>query len=139
MRFLLDTCVLSEIIRPNPSSKVIKWIKNEDENNFFISVLTFGELHKGIEKSVESKRKEELHTWVDNDLKERFANRTITIDLQVVMLWGKLQGAAEKTGRLMPAVDSLIAATGIAHHLTVVTRNIADMKESGVPLFNPWE
>ena len=139
MRFLLDTCVISEIIRPNPSSKVIEWIKNEDENNFFISVLTFGELHKGIEKLVESKRKEELHDWVENDLRERFSNRTINIDLQVAMLWGKIQGIAEKNGRPIPAVDALIAATGIAHHLTVVTRNTVDMKESGVPLLNPWE
>jgi toxin FitB len=139
MKFLLDTCVISEIIRSNPANKVIEWIKKEDENNFFISVLTFGELHKGIEKLVESKRKEELHNWVENDLKERFINRTINIDLQVAMLWGKIQGIAEKTGRPMPAVDSLIAATGISNHLTVVTRNTADMKESGVPLLNPWE
>jgi predicted nucleic acid-binding protein len=139
MRFLLDTCVISEIISPNPSKKVIEWIKNEDENNFFISVLTFGELHKGIEKLVESKRKEELHDWVENDLRERFSNRTINIDLQVAMLWGKIQGIAEKNGRPIPAVDALIAATGIAHHLTVVTRNTADMQESGVPLLNPWE
>jgi len=139
MRFLLDTCVISEIIRPNPSSKVIKWIKNEDENKFFISVLTFGELHKCIEKLVESKRKEELHSWVENDLKERFSNRTINIDLQVAGLWGKVQGIAEKSGRPMPAVDAFIAATGIAHHLTVVTRNTVDMQESGVSLLNPWE
>ena len=139
MKFLLDTCVISEIIRPKPSSKVIKWIKNEEENNFFISVLTVGELHKGIEKLPESKRKEELHNWVENDLKERFWNRIINIDLHVAMQWGKIQGIAEKAGKPMPAIDSLIAATGIAHHLTVVTRNATDMKESGVVLLNPWK
>jgi len=139
MKFLLDTCVISEILRPKPSSKVIKWIKNEDENNFFISVLTVGELHKGIEKLPESKRKEELHNWVENDLKERFWNRIIDIDLHVAMQWGKIQGITEKAGKPMPAIDSLIAATGIAHHLTVVTRNTTDMKESGAALLNPWK
>jgi predicted nucleic acid-binding protein len=139
MKYLLDTCVISEIIRPKPSSKITKWIKNEDESNFFLSVLTIGELHKGIEKLTESKRKRELHNWVENDLKERFWRRIIDIDVQTAMVWGKIQGMAESIGRPMPAVDSLIAATGITHNLTVVTRNISDMKESGVSLFNPWE
>ena len=139
MKFLLDTCVISEIIRQKPSRKVVEWIKKEDENNFFISVLTLGELHKGIEKLPESKRKEELHNWVENDLKERFLNRIIDIDLQVAMMWGKIQGMTERIGRPMPAIDSLIAATGITHHFTVVTRNTSDMKKSGVALLNPWE
>lgn len=139
MRYLLDTCVISEIIRPNPSIKITKWIKMEDENNFYISVLTIGELHKGIEKLDESRRKEKLHTWVEHDLKERFWKRIIDIDLQTAVVWGKIQGMTERVGKPMPAIDSLIAATGIAHHLTVVSRNTSDMKESGVTLLNPWE
>jgi predicted nucleic acid-binding protein len=101
--------------------------------------LTIGELHKGIEKLTESKRKEELHNWVGNDLKERFWNRIIDIDIQVAMMWGKIQGMTERIGQPMPAIDSLIAATGITHHLTIVTRNISVMNESGVALLNPWE
>jgi predicted nucleic acid-binding protein len=139
MKYLLDTCVISEIIRPKPSIKVTKWIKKGDETNFFISVLTIGELHKGIEKLDESKRKEELHNWVENDLKERFWTRIIDIDLQIAMVWGKIQGMTERIGSPMPAIDSLIAATGITHHLTIVTRNTSDMKECGVALLNPWE
>lgn len=139
MKFLLDTCVISEIIRPIPSSKVIKWIKEKNENNLFISVLTVGELHKGIEKLSDSQRKQELHNWVENDLQERFCNRIIHIDLQVAIKWGMIQGVAEKAGRQMPAIDALIAATGIAHRLTVVTRNTRDMRESGATLLNPWE
>ena len=139
MKFLLDTCVISEIIRRKPSGEVIKWIKKEAENNLFISVLTLGEIHKGIEKLPESKRKEELHNWVENDLKERFWKRIISVDIQVAMIWGKIQGMAERAGRPMPAIDSLIAATGITHHLTVVTRNTLDMSKSGVALLNPWE
>ena len=139
MKYLLDTCVISEVIKRKPSSKVIKWIKQEEESNFFISVLTIGELHKGIEKLDKPKRKEELHNWVENDLKERFCNRIINIDMQVVMVWGKIQGMTERTGKPMPAIDSLIAATGVTHHLTVVTRNTSDMKESGAVLLNPWK
>ncbi|MDL1967384.1 MAG: type II toxin-antitoxin system VapC family toxin [Deltaproteobacteria bacterium] len=139
MKFLLDTCVISEIIRQKPSRKVIKWIKKEDESNLFISVLTLGELHKGIEKLPESKKKEELHNWVENDLKERFWNKIIDIDIQVAMMWGKIQGMTERIGRPMPAIDSLIAATGITYQLTVVSRNTSDMKESGVVLLNPWK
>jgi len=139
MKYLLDTCVISEVIKRKPSSNVIKWIKQEEESNFFISVLTIGELHKGIEKLDKSKRKNELHNWVENDLKERFCNRIINIDMPVVTMWGKIQGMTERTGKSMPAIDSLIAATGITHHLTVVTRNISDMKESGAVLYNPWQ
>jgi len=139
MKYLLDTCVISEIISPKPSPKVTKWIKNEDEINFFISVLTIGELHKGIEKLDQSKRKEDLHNWVENDLKERFLTRIIDIDIETAMVWGKIQGTTERVGKPMPAIDSLIAATGITHHLTVVTRNTSDMKESGAALLNPWE
>lgn len=139
MKYLLDTCVISEIIRPKPSIKVTEWIKKEDENSFYISVLTIGELHKGIEKLDESTRKEDLHNWVENDLKERFWTRIIDIDQQTAVAWGKIQGMAERVGKPMPAIDSLIAATGITHHLTVVTRNTSDMKESGAALLNPWE
>jgi len=139
MKYLLDTCIISEAIKRKPSSKVIKWIKQEEEGNFFISVLTIGELHKGIEKLDKSARKEELHNWVENDLKERFCNRIINIDMQVAMVWGEIQGMTERAGKPIPAIDSLIAATGITHHLTVVTRNTSDMKESGAVLLNPWE
>jgi toxin FitB len=139
MNFLLDTCVISEIVRQKPSKKVAQWIKNANENNLFISVLTIGEIYKGIEKLPESKKKEDLYNWVENDLKERFWNRIIGIDIKVSMMWGKIQGTTERAGRPMPAIDALIAATGITHHLTLVTRNISDMKDSGVMLLNPWE
>lgn len=138
MKFLLDTCVISEALRPRPSVKVIQWIEKEEESNFHISVLTIGELHKGIEKMVDSRRKEELHNWVENDLNERFRNRILNIDVHVAIQWGKIQGIAEKSGKTMPAIDSLIAATALTHHLTVVTRNTADMEASGVALLNPW-
>jgi predicted nucleic acid-binding protein len=100
------------------------------ENNFYISILTFGKLYKGIEKLPESNKKEALPNWVENDLKERFWDRIIDIDMQVASMWGKIQGGTERVDRLMPTIDSLIAATGLAHDLTIVTRNNSDMERS---------
>ena len=139
MKYLLDTCVISELARLKPNKKVAGWIANENESNLYVSILTFGELNKGVEKLPQSRKKDELHTWIENDLKERFWNRIINIDLNVAMVWGKIQGIAEKRGKPMSAIDSLIAATGLTYKLTVVTRNVMDMEQSGVGLFNPWD
>lgn len=138
MNYLLDTCLISELAKSKPDQRVVDWILSENETNFYISVLTFGELHKGVEKLPESKKKEELRIWIADELKNRFQNRVIGIDMRVSILWGKIQCFAEKNGKSMPVIDSLIAATGIAYDLTVVTRNVTDMEQSGVKLFIPW-
>lgn len=139
MKYLLDTCVISELAKTEPSKEVVSWVIGNNEEDLYLSCLTFGELHKGILKLPDSKRKENLHLWVEYDLKERFRNRIIVIDLKVAKIWGEIQGQAEARGKPMPTIDSLIAASGLTHNLIVVTRNIADMKQSGVSLFNPWE
>jgi len=139
MKYLLDSCVISELVKTRPSKKVIDWVTKNNEENFYISSLTFGEIHKGIEKLSKSTRKDKLHQWVNHDLKERFGNKILSVDLNTAMIWGKIQGKAELAGKPMPAIDGLIAATGIAHDLIVVTRNTADMKQSGITLLNPWE
>ena len=139
MNYLLDTCLISELSKSKPDKKVVDWVLSKNETGFYISVLTFGELHKGIEKLPESKKKKELRIWIEGELKDRFQNRIIGIDMRVSILWGKIQCVAEKKGKPMPAIDSLIAATGIAHDLIVVTRNVSDMEQSGVRLLNPWE
>jgi len=138
MKYLIDTCVISELAKANPNKKVISWAMQNDEENFYLSSLTFGELYKGISKLPNSKRRENLHQWVEYDLKERFKNRIIDIDLKVARVWGEIQGESESQGNSMPVIDSLIAATGVAHDLTVVTRNTADMQQSGASLHNPW-
>jgi predicted nucleic acid-binding protein len=139
MRYLLDTCVISELAKPEPNEKVVSWATQNDEENFYLSALTFGEIHKGIAKLTPSKRKENLLQWVEHDLKDRFKTRIIDITLKVAKQWGETQGISESHGRPMPTIDGLIAATGLTHDLTVVTRNIADMQQSGVTLLNPWE
>jgi len=139
MKYLLDTCVISELAKLKPNKKVISWIKKNDEDNFYLSSLTFGELYKGISKLPDSKRRKRLSQWIEHDLKERFTGKIFDIDLLVAKTWGEIQGASETVGCPMPAIDSLIAATGLAYDLTVVTRNIADMQQSRVTLLNPWK
>ncbi|MCJ8502427.1 type II toxin-antitoxin system VapC family toxin [Desulfatitalea alkaliphila] len=138
MNYLLDTCLISELAKSEPNQKVVDWVLSENETHFYVSVLTFGEIHKGIEKLPRSKRKETLRVWIEDELKTRFQNRIIGIDMDVSLLWGKIQCLAEKKGKPMLAIDALIAATGIAHDLTVVTRNGTDIAQSGVKLLNPW-
>ena len=138
MRYLLDTCVLAELVKPRPDSNVVNWLKLQDENRLYISVLTLGEISKGIEKLKDSVRKRKLHLWVENDLRERFRGRILPINEQVAMIWGQIQGRAEMKGNKVPAVDGLIAATGLAFNMAVVSRNISDMKASGAVLIDPW-
>ncbi|MGA1842720.1 MAG: type II toxin-antitoxin system VapC family toxin [bacterium] len=139
MNYLLDTCVISEMIKSNPNRNVINWITSCQENSFYLSVLTIGEIQKGISKLSESKRKNELQSWIDNELRERFSGRILDINTEVAKVWGKIQGNSEKQGITIPAIDLLIAATGIFYGLIVVTRNIVDMENTSVSLLNPWK
>lgn len=138
MSWLLDTCVLSELVKPNPDDGLIEWINACDESRMYLSTLTLGELAKGIAcRSTGAKRKR-LQAWLDNDLARRFSGRILPIDLSIAVCWGELQAKAEQAGRPIPVVDGLIAATAIFHVLTVVTRNGNDMAPSGVSIHDPW-
>ena len=139
MNYLLDTCIISELIKPKPSSKVTKWLRSCREESLFLSSLTIGEIQKGISKLSESRKKNELQAWLDVELTLRFDRRILGIDIAVAKKWGDIQASSELAGNKMPVVDSLIASIGIVHDLTVVTRNTADMKPSGVRLLNPWD
>ncbi len=139
MKYLLDTCVISEIIRPKPDINVISWLEGQDENSLYLSVLTFGEIEKGIEKASKQIRKQKLRLWVEDDLKKRFEGRIIPISFSIAAEWGKIQGKAELLGKPMPTMDGLIAVSGLVSQCTVVTRNISDMEQSLAELFNPWK
>ena len=138
MKYLLDTCVISEAIKPKPNKKVIAWLQQQQEENLYLSVLTFGEIEKGIEKSANEDRKKKLRLWVEEDLKQRFEGRILSIELQVASRWGVVQGKSEVIGKSLPTIDGLIAVTGLVNNCIVVTRNISDMQQSSVELFNPW-
>ena len=138
MKYLLDTCVISEVIKPRADKNVISWMQNQDEESLYLSVLTFGEIEKGIEKSTDVARKRKLQLWVEEDLKKRFEGRIVPINIDVSVKWGAIQGNAELLGKPMPTIDGLIAVSGLVHNCIVVTRNVSDMEQSTVELLNPW-
>jgi len=138
MKYLLDTCVISELVKPQPNVNVISWIQRQDEENLYLSVLTFGEIEKGIEKLPKGNRKNHLKLWVEGDLKKRFHGRIIPIDIRVTTRWGEIQGQVELSGKPMPSIDGLIAVSGIVNNCTVVTRNMTDMEQSSAVVLNPW-
>ncbi len=139
MNYLLDTCVISELIKPKPSPKVIKWLRSCQEESLFLSSLTIGEIQKGISKLPDSRKRKKLQIWLDSELTQRFDKRLIGIDFKVAQKWGEIQASSEIAGVKMPVIDSLIASIGLLYDMTVVTRNTGDMQNSGVRLFNPWE
>lgn len=139
MKYLLDTCLLSELVKKKPNSGVVSWLEKADESKLYLSSLTIGELQRGISKLPDNTRKETLQAWVNNDLASRFEGRIIGIDTEVAKAWGVMQGTGEQKGVVLPAIDSLIAATAMVHKLTVVTRNIKDLERCHVKVFNPWE
>lgn len=139
MKYLLDTNVISELVKREPNSGVLRWIDERDESTLFLSVITFGELQKGVSKLSDSSRAERLQAWIDQDLSSRFEGRILPLDIDILFTWGSLQGQSEKNGTALPVMDSLIAATAIAKNLTVVTRNVYDMERCGATVFNPWK
>lgn len=139
MNYLLDTCVISEFTRRQPSQNVIGWMNSVDEEKLFISVITVGEIQRGIERLPNSHRKTELLVWMNNDLLQRFSARMIGIDAPTMFLWGSLIARLETAGQPMSVMDSLIAASALQNNLIAATRNITDFLPSGVQVINPWE
>lgn len=139
MNFLLDTCVVSELVKIRPEPAVIHWVDSVDEQRLFLSVLTLGELEKGIAKLYNGPRKAVLHEWLQHNLVTRFAGRILDIDKTVAVAWGNIQGEAEQRGNKLPVIDSLLAAIAETHGLTVATRNVIDFERCGTRTFNPWE
>lgn len=138
MKFLLDTCLVSELVRKEPNPGVISWLDQRDERSLYLSVLTVGELQKGVSKLPAGTRKEDLQAWIEHDLAERFSGRILGLDLETAITWGRLQGEAEQRGEKLPVMDSLIAATAITHGLAVVTRNPRDLERCQARVVNPW-
>lgn len=135
--FLLDTNVISELVRPRPEPKVKAWVAATDEDLLYLSVLTLGEIRKGIAALKDASRRVRLEAWLDSDLVVRFAERILAIDRAVADRWGRLAAQAGSKSPL-PVIDGLLAATALHHNLTLVTRNTKDVAETGVPIFNPW-
>jgi toxin FitB len=137
VRVLLDTCVLSELRRPNGHAGVRRAVDALASDDLFVSVLSIGEITKGIMLLKECRNKGALQAWLQN-LERSYADRLLPVDVETGRIWGELTAMAQKQGRTLPATDGLIAATARRHGLHVMTRNVADFEAAGVLLLNPW-
>jgi predicted nucleic acid-binding protein len=138
--FLLDTNLVSELMKPRPSRKVASWIRETPEELMFLSVITIGEIRKGIDLlAIEDPRRTALQSWLDRDVRLRFAGRLLPFDDGVAERWGQLEAFARKRRLTVPAIDAQLAATAVHHGLTFVTRNTADVAPTGVPVLDPWK
>ena len=138
MRYLLDTNVISELVARQPDPAVLAWIEALDQTVVYLSVITIGEIHRGIERLPESAKRDRLRTWLTNDLLVRFGDRIAPIDVGVMMAWGSMVARLIGEGRPLSAMDSLIAAQAIHHGYSLVTRNESDFSHTGVTVMNPW-
>jgi predicted nucleic acid-binding protein len=138
VRYILDTCVISELIKRKPDKHVVNWVGNCLEETLFLSVLTIGEIQKGIARHAEEGRKSSLQLWLDSQLRERFEERILAVTEEVALTWGIIQGEAELKGRSIPTIDGLLGATAICHNMTIATRNEKDLRNTGARIFNPW-
>lgn len=136
MSWLIDTNALSELKKRRPHPGVVRWFDERPSESLHLSVLTLGELRKGIEAMPEGQRKASFRNWLEIDLPEYFAGRILAIDARAADRWGRLCAEA---GRPLPAIDSLLAATALIHDLTLVTRNLTDFNLPGLTVVNPWD
>lgn len=137
MKALLDTCVLSALARPQADAAVRQAVQDLGEDNAFVSVISLGEIAKGIALLAEGARKRSLDAWL-RGLSAGYRERVLEIDAATAQLWGELTAAAQQRGRRVAAADGLIAASALRHGLHVMTRNVGDFAPTGVRLVNPW-
>ena len=138
MRVLLDTCVISEIRRPEARPSVRDALARLPEDDTYLSAITLGELASGVARLVEGRRRRELAAWLDG-LETTYAERILPVDAEVARLWGELDANARRIGRPVGVQDGLIAATARRHGLHVMTRNVDDFSPTGTLVVNPWE
>lgn len=136
MSYLLDTNVISELVRPRPSRSVQRWVQTIPDTALHLSVLSLGEIRRGVEGVTDAARRERLRVWLEQDLPEWFEDRLLPVDAAVADRWGRLVAEA---GRPLPAVDSLLAATALQHGLRLVTRNANDFRFVGLEVIDPWQ
>ncbi len=140
LRYLLDTCVLSEFVQPEPERKVVDWLNSVEAERVYLSAVTIGEIQVGISNRPASNRRTELEIWLNVALPAQFAGRVLALDADTFVAWGKLTAEQRRKGEPMSVMDSLIAATALQHKMVLVTRNVADfIHVADLSILNPWE
>jgi predicted nucleic acid-binding protein len=134
--YLLDINVLSEVVKKRPAPRVLEWFASIQDEALYLSVLTLGEIRRGVERLPQGKGREELRSWLEIELPGWFGERVLPIDQKVADCWGTLLASTERT---LPSIDALLAATARCHDLRIVTRNEKDFQGTGVAVLNPWE
>jgi predicted nucleic acid-binding protein len=134
---MLDTCVLSELVKSTPDAHVVEWFKARQAHELCISAMTLGELQRGVNKLAPSKRRSALASWLEK-LESGFEDRVLAYDGKVGKIWAQMTVDAEALGKSMAAFDSIIAATALAHGCKLVTRNVRDFTSAGVETIDPW-
>jgi predicted nucleic acid-binding protein len=138
VRFLRDTNLVSEFAKELVNSGVLEWLAHGDEKEMAISVVTIGEIEKGIAWMPRGKRQRDLEVWLESALLPRFHGRILPLEVEDLRRWGQIVGSALRAGAPLPQMDVLIAAVALNRDLILVTRNTDDFKRIGVKLLNPW-
>ncbi len=138
LSYLLDTCVVSEFVKPRPEKNVLEWLNAIDAERVYLSVVTLGEIQRGISNLPQSNRRAELEEWLNEELTAQFAGRILSFDAENFRTWGQMIAPLKQQGRTMSVMDSLIAATAVHHRMTLVTRNVSDFQHVELSIFNPW-
>jgi len=139
LRYLLDTCVISEFVRSKPDRMVVDWLNSVEADRVFLSVVTLGEIQYGISQLPASNRRTALEVWLNVELMKQFAGRLLPLDEATFITWGQMAAQQKQQGESMSVMDSLIAATALQHKMVLVTRNVSDFKMTGLSVYNPWE
>ena len=136
MSYLLDTNIISEIIRPQPNIQIHKWLRTVPFESLFISVLTVGEIRRGIQRLGECSRKSRLIFWLEQELPMWFGKNILSVNQEIAERWGYITSVR---GHQQHTIDNLLAATALTLNLKMVTRNVKDFNIPGLELLNPFE
>lgn len=137
--FLLDTNCISELVRPKPEPRVMEWMDAADEGLLYLSVLTLGEIRRGVAGLIQGRRRAHPETWLVVDLQTRFSGRIVPVDSAIADRWGLLAAESKRKGKTLGIIDGLLAATAIHHNLTIVSRTASDFTGTQVQVLNPWK
>lgn len=138
MRYLLDTCILSDGAKPDQFARLAEWLAAQSADDLAVGALAIGELRYGIQRLPQGRKRERLKQWLELDLLENLADRILDVDVAVAESWALLRAAGDEMGRPLPLVDGLLLATAQVHGLTFVTRDVGELDGRGVSVFSPY-